>query len=352
MHRSSPLVLLPHRFPHNIYVRELGRAYISLGCEVVYGQENFFESNLAPDVLHVQWPEDLYRAACADKSARGRNVLERIETFKNRGATIAWTVHNEIPHESTPGIDDATVYQGIIDRADVIHHHCERSRELIRSRYEVGARVSEFVAPHGHYFGYLNDVGRDAARRRLEVPPDSFVYLHFGAIRGYKGLEHVLSAFKKTRQRDALLIVAGRPAASMDFSSRLRLFYRRRLRSGIRFHLQPIPSDEIQIFFNAADAVVLGHTRGLNSGVAVLGMSFGKAVIGPDLGCVPDVLGQGRNLVYANGDYAELVDKLIAARRLAPESVADDNRAAAANWKWEDIADPIIRAWRQRNAQR
>ena len=53
-------VLIPHRLGANIYVQQLGRAYQELGCSVVYGAENFVESNLEFDIIHLNWPEEIY----------------------------------------------------------------------------------------------------------------------------------------------------------------------------------------------------------------------------------------------------------------------------------------------------
>lgn len=343
VHRSTPLVVLPHRLLHNIYVRELGRAYIALGCQVVYGPENFFESNLRLDILHVQWPEDLYRQS---QNNDRRLFLERLAAMRDKGVTIAWTVHNAQPHESSHNNMDRSAFQGIIDHADVIHHHCACSMEAIRSMYTVSRATKEFVAPHGHYFGYKNEISRSEARRILHIRKDAFVYLHFGAIRGYKGIENVLKAFNGLREPNSILLVAGRVEGGLSVSRRLQFAYYRQTSSRIRLHTRSIESDEIQLFINAADALVLGHTSGLNSGVAVLGMSFGRPVVGPDLGCLSWTLRQGENCIYTVGSLPDLAAKMLDVQKLPADATAARNRGAAGAWKWQHIAEPVIDAWR------
>jgi len=55
----------------------------------------------------------------------------------------------------------------------------------------------------------------------------------------------------------------------------------------IKVFLDFIPDNDIQIYMNAADIIVLPYLDILNSGVAILAMSFGKPVIAPRTGSIP-----------------------------------------------------------------
>ena len=57
--------------------------------------------------------------------------------------------------------------------------------------------------------------------------------------------------------------------------------------------LEFIPAEELQVYLNAADVVVLPYKDILTSGAAVLAMSFGKPVIAPKLGCVAELIEEG-----------------------------------------------------------
>ena len=237
---------------------------------------------------------------------------------------------------------DSMVYQRIIDSADVIHHHCECSRKRLSGKYEIPSAVTEFVAPHGHFFSYRNEVSPEEAREKIGISSDAFVYLHFGAIRGYKGIDKVLDAFKQVKKRGDILLVVGRMSGIGGIFERIKFACGRYLSSSMQFHLKTVDSEDIQIFVNASDAMVLGHTRGLNSGVAVLGMSFGKPVIGPDLGCIPFVLDQGMNLCYKTGNVQDLADKMLRIRDIDFAAVDLKNKAAARAWDWKNIASPVL----------
>jgi glycosyltransferase involved in cell wall biosynthesis len=71
-----------------------------------------------------------------------------------------------------------------------------------------------FYSPHPSYLGDVpNTVTREEARFELGVRPDATVFLSFGAIKPYKGVEELVAAAQQLdRDRpdlDWVLIVAG-----------------------------------------------------------------------------------------------------------------------------------------------
>jgi glycosyltransferase involved in cell wall biosynthesis len=340
---TSAIVLLPHRGLRNIYVRELGRAYQSLGVQPLYGPENLFDSDLAPDLLHLHWPEEVYR------SPQEGSLDERIDRFHGRldrlrgaGTRIIWSVHNLNPHETPSPTTAHRAYQGVVDRAHVIHHHCPASEALLRAHYRVPEGQAHFVAPHGHYLAYRHDMTRSQARAELGMDDSRFVFLHFGQIRDYKGLNIVENAFREVRGSRKHLIVAGSVSLSLSPAARIRFRTRRTLARRTTYVFTSIRNDDVQRYFLACDAVVLGHTGGLNSGVAVLAMTFGKPVIGPRLGCIEWVLAQGSNLIYESARASEIARAMEAAAQLDPDAVGARNRSVAAGWSWETIASQVV----------
>lgn len=329
----------------NIYVRELGRAYASLGIEPLFGAANLFESNFVPEWLHLQWPEEVYRAQQEGSvDARVDRFLDRLDRLLTCGTRLIWTVHNLKPHEVLSADAEHRAYQGVIDRAHVVHHHGTDSEELLRSMYRVPDGQAHIVVPHGHYLGYPNSMTREQARKLLGIDPSRFVFLHFGQIRGYKGLDLVEGAFRKIDVHGKHLLVAGAVSVSLSRMARARFYARRSLGRDRTYVLEAIRNDDVQRYLQACDVVVLGHTAGLNSGVAVLGMTFGKPVIGPRLGCIEWTLEQGSNLLYEAGDVRALARAMEAATRLDPAEVAAHNRSVAAGWTWKAIASAALAA--------
>jgi beta-1,4-mannosyltransferase len=338
-------VLLPHRGLRNIYVRELGRAYLSLGVNPLFGPVNLFESDFVPDLLHLHWPEEVYRSLQEGAlEHRVERLLDRLDRLRADGTRIAWTVHNVVPHETATAEIASRAYQGVIDHADVVHHHCPASEATLRARYRIPDGQKHVVVPHGHYASYANDMTPAGARRSLGIDPSRFVFLHFGQIRDYKGVDIVEYAFRRLRSGRKHLVVAGGVNLSLSRLDRARDFALRRLSRRRTYALDSIRNDDVQRYFLSCDAVVLGHTSGLNSGVAVLAMTFGKPVIGPRLGCIEWVLAQGSNLLYDSGDAGALQRAMDEAMRLDLEAVAAVNRRVTAGWTWEAIAARVLEA--------
>jgi beta-1,4-mannosyltransferase len=343
-----PIVLLPHPPNGNIYIRELGRAYAELGWTPIYGPENLLEGNLQPDLLHLHWPEEFYRwRGEGSVAARAKHFLARLQALRDAGVPMVWTVHNLVPHDIADAAVDAEVYRAVIAGVDAIHHHCDCSIQALADRYAVTPEVRQFVQAHGHYFSYPNQIGRDEARRELGIPADAKVYLQFGQIRGYKGLGLLLAAFDRLQLSNKFLLVAGLynpPTGPGAWRERLRLAWRKRRDRRLRIHGRAIDSDRIQIYMNAADCVVLSHTAGLNSGVAVLGMSFGRVVIGPRLGCIEATLSEAPNLSYPTGDLQGLCEAMATVGGLDAQQLGTLNRERCATWTWTAIARQALAA--------
>src|SRR5690606_29130713 len=96
---------------------------------------------------------------------------------------------------------------------------------------------------------------------RLGLPADAVVLLFLGKIRRYKGVPELIETFQSIDGGDARLVVAGSP---------LNPQVEKEVRDAVRsehVHLHPnfVPDGEIQVYMNAADAVVLPYQDVLTS---------------------------------------------------------------------------------------
>src|SRR5207302_487078 len=68
-----------------------------------------------------------------------------------------------------------------------------------------------------------------------------------------------------------------------------------------------IPDDETEIYFKAADVLVLPYRYIYQSGVLFLGHSFGLPVIAADVGCLRDEIVEGKTgFIFRREDPADL----------------------------------------------
>jgi hypothetical protein len=136
--------------------------------------------------------------------------------------------------------------------------------------------------PHGHYRdAYPRTLARATARQRLALPAEATVLLHFGLMRPYKNVPRLIRTFRAMPGGDAFLLVVGRP---FDQAIEREVRAAAEGASNVRLHLRWVPPDDAQTFFAASDLVALPYRRILNSGALMLALTFGRAVLVPDLG--------------------------------------------------------------------
>jgi glycosyltransferase involved in cell wall biosynthesis len=136
------------------------------------------------------------------------------------------------------------------------------------------------------------------ARERLHLPEDAKIVLFFGRIAPYKGLEYLVSAFTELARKDdrLQLIIAGK--IEKGCSAYWDDIHRSICANGIVERTVErtgwIPDDEVEVYFMAADVVVIPYTNIFQSGVPFLAYSFGLPVIATDVGSLTEAVMDGK----------------------------------------------------------
>ncbi|MCX7707691.1 MAG: glycosyltransferase [Anaerolineae bacterium] len=325
-----------------------------------------------PDVIHLHWLEryDLPRAILArslhgahDLPRRGlrrlvegsanagwvyqlrrwlrlRRLLGLLSRFQHQGGLVAFTVHNLEPHEKA-GWADRWGMARMVGQADIVHVHDASTAGALQERFKRGQGV--VTIPHGHYLtAYPNEIGRVAARDRLELPQDAFVFATLGLLRPYKGLEELVPAFRALTEEKAYLVLAGQPE-SPTYAERLTALIagdpRIRLRPGL------VPNEEVQVYLNAADAVVLPYRQITTSGAALLAFSFGRPIVAPAIGAFPNLVAGCRGILYDPHQPEGLAAALEQARRTDWSDARDEIIAWVRQFDWSKIGRALLEAY-------
>ncbi len=297
----------------NPYLSLLSGALRGLGHEVltapVCSPRWLWANRTSIDVLHFHWVQYFYKSpGVLSSSLWSLFFFLRLLLAKMLSYRIVWTVHNIMPHERCPGPSDLIARRSLALFADALVVHCRRAESLVREAF--GRRNGICVIPHGHYIGwYSGEPSREEARRCFQISAEEYVYLYFGAIKPYKGLEGLIGAFKQLPS--GILIIAGRPD---DPAIEKALRERIGGHPGIRFLPGFVPDDQVRMFFQCCDAVVLPFSDVLTSGSAVLALSLGRPVIVPDLGCLPELVSAELGLLFNPGGWDSLRKALIEIR--------------------------------------
>jgi glycosyltransferase involved in cell wall biosynthesis len=259
-------------------------------------------------VLNLHWTAPILGPAetKGQAVAAAEDFVEAVDALKANGGRVVWTLHNVLPHECRFPEVESRLQQAIAERADAIHVMCPETPELVEPHYTL-PRERVRVIPHASYVDvYPNVIDEGDARAGFGLDPTDTVFLFFGGIRPYKGLEDLLDAFEivAAAKPESRLLVGGRPGRFPEVKDLER---RCRDHPQIVASFEAVDDVDVQRYFNAADVVVLPYRQVLNSGAVLLAFSFGRPVVAPRIGCLPGLLSPEVGIGYQPGldDLAE-----------------------------------------------
>ena len=138
----------------------------------------------------------------------------------------------------------------------------------------------------------------DQAKQRLGIRGGERTILFFGNIAPYKGLDYLIAAFQRvvTRRGDYRLIIAGRTKNGCEkYWAKIQQTISCGVNRGrIIQKIENIPDEEIELYFKAADVLVLPYRHIFQSGVLFLAYRFGLPVIAADVGSLREDIIEGK----------------------------------------------------------
>lgn len=252
------------------------------------------------------------------------------------GTRIVWTIHQLESHDAA----FPEVQQGIQRRFARL---CDWVRVMWPSTAARAAAYLDLtpdrirVQAEGSFIGhYPEDRPAAAARHDLGLAADALVFLYFGAVKRYKGVEELIQRFRELEGADLRLVVAGNCG---DRELRRRIVELAAADPRIQLHLSFISDSQVQTYFRAADAVVLPFRKIENSGSAILAMGFGKPVIAPAIGVLTERLAAQPELLYPDGGLLPTMRQAVALGRDALAQLGAKGRESLAPHRWEQFAE-------------
>lgn len=307
----TAVVMSAKRYPENPYMQMLTRALERQGVDVeapeipvLFPLIRTALRHPDADLLHLDWLYEYYVTSEAgyepvDRAltvARTATFLLDILLVALHPIAVVWTVHNKRHHEGKYPRLERTVNELVFLTADAVTVKCRAAAEILASTYRVPSADGFHIVPDGSYLpAYENDVDIEEARAELSIDEDAFVFLFFGLVREYKGLPELVDAFGRLDADDAELWIVGNP-----HTERLRASLDVQADSvgDVETVFTFVPEDRIQYYMNACDVFVLPYRDILNSGSAYLGLSYGKPVVAPAIGCLPETLPPSNPFLY------------------------------------------------------
>lgn len=296
------------------------------------------------DVLHVHWPDYALK-----QSSAGRAMLKVLAMFalmdlaRLRGKKIIWTVHNLGSHEGFHPRLERWFWKNFVTRLDGYISLSESGKSAFLERFPAMRNVPGFVIPHGHYRGsYPCEMTREKVRSDFGIAQDAPVLVFLGNIRAYKNVAHLIRTFRQIQNTSARLLVAGN--GEREVVEEIKRLAKEDSR--VHLFLGYVPDERVQLFMRAADLVVLPFREILNSGSALLALSFDRPVLVPKRGAMGDLQALVReDWVRTYG--GELTSEELSGAIEWALSTKRSEMAPLEALGWEAIASSTLEAYRK-----
>ncbi len=203
---------------------------------------------------------------------------------KSNDTEVIALVDNAIPHEKRIG--DHTFSTYFVNSVDRFVTMSQKVADDLRTFSDKEITVTN----HPLYDNFENRVTKTEARKLLDIDANDYVFLFFGFIRKYKGLDLLVEAFNEMdfKGRNCKLLIAGEFYAGED-DIKQQIVSSPRTKD-ILCHTKFIKDEEVYQYFCAADAVIQPYRMATQSGVTPLAYHFEVPMMVTRVGALPDMV--------------------------------------------------------------
>lgn len=219
--------------------------------------------------------------------------------YKLLGKKLVFTAHNidEKQRDGGNNILNRLSLRILYTLVDHIFVHTSKMKsQLVHDFGVTEAKIS--VIPYGINNALPNsNLTSSGARARLQLKDHEKVLLFFGNIAPYKGLEYAVYALDRLREKDDSyrLMIAGRIKECAAYWEELeRVVVKLDLGRYVMKRTEYIPDEDVEVYFNASDVLLLPYKFIFQSGILFLSYSFGLPVIATDVGSLREFIIEGK----------------------------------------------------------
>lgn len=229
----------------------------------------------APDMIILKYWTP-FMAPCFGTIAR----LAR----KNSKTKVVCQIDNVEPHEHH--LTDRIFNRYFLSAVDGFVYMSEQ----VHGELKAYSSAPMLFSPHPMFENFGKRVERRAACERLGIDDQYRYLLFFGLIRDYKGLDILLEALLRDKNKRWRLLVAGE--FYNDKEQYRPLF--ERLGERVILHDHFVADDDVKYYFSVADALVLPYRTATQSGVTQIAYNFSVPMVVTNVGGLPEIVADGR----------------------------------------------------------
>lgn len=245
------------------------------------------------NVFHIHWPEGIFEGRLGQNrlgaTLKAWRVLRTAARTRKGGGIVALTVHNLTPHRPLnpwQGRLYLRFHRKLLRELDLLIGLSESGLEQYGQLYQIEPSTGRTIIPHPHYRDvYPNPTDRQSARNWFGLSSEDVVVGIIGSIRPSKGISEAIAAFRQVARPDERLLVAGRSSDGLWNE----LLAAAEADDRIVFRRGWLDDEALARAFSAIDICLINQSGTLNSGTALLALSFDRPIIAPEVGALPDL---------------------------------------------------------------
>ncbi len=282
--------------PHHLYNKALANS-----LKKYYDINSiFFEKNLIK-ILYKFIPYTFYYSSRSKKIvhfhhfglgrfSNFRTINIMINYLKFLGYKLVWTMHDVVNQEDP--FKDLEVFKSFYNNIDYKVVHSPQSIDMIRTYYSINPDSNTILIPHISFNEFcINNMDSKECRRILNISDDDIVISFLGAIRMGKGIIEFLNVAKNMKDKQKVkFILAGKiiDKKHRNYINEHIASAKRLLGERLIMNISYIPENEMQIYFNSSDFLLIPHKNSYTtSGIIVLSYAYKKPVITSNAGGNP-----------------------------------------------------------------
>lgn len=255
----------------------------------------------------------------------------------NKHTVVNCLADNIIPHEKRFGDKPFTKYfLKPIDRIITMSEKVAADLKLFNFNKPV------FTISHPLYDNFGSKLEKFEARKLLKIEEKGFLFLFFGFIRKYKGLDLLIESMKilKDKNIPCKALIAGE--FYEDSAPYLEAIKTHNLENEIILHTHFIKDEEVRLYFSAAEAVVQPYRNATQSGVTPLAYHFEVPMVVSNVGNLPVMVPSHIGIVSEPNpeDFATGMQQMLEANRSEfKQNIAVEKQ----KYSWDKLTEIIVR---------
>jgi glycosyltransferase involved in cell wall biosynthesis len=199
-------------------------------------------------------------------------------------------------------------------RAEVVFHSDRERDDFVTTHLGLRRRERLTVSEHGRFFRPYTSATPAEARRRLGLD-HGLLFLCVGFIGRHKGFDRAVHAFAELPRGVANLKIVGSLLYETNdvrtYVDELRQLVERVDGAGMEERF--LDDDELDLWIQAADAVLAPYRSAASSGVVARARLLGTRVVATAVGGLPEQLGSGDILVTSDDELTKALSDLTSA---------------------------------------